>query len=281
MCGITGMILGNKNRTKKELDNLINDFNNLTVACTIRGRHATGVYIVNPDGIITTKMPLSAEEAIDTHSWQEVMAKVTNDTIAVIGHVRYATHGDPIVNANNHPLINENIIGVHNGIITNYQDFKTTDVEVDSQAILDSLRVDADSMNNGKLSTEVIAETLKKLRGRFAVVLADIRQTKNVYLARDTNAPLVYSHNCKDNVLWIASTGEIMRSGGVHIGSSKPKLLHAESIARVSKDTVDTFQNKEMAFLKTYKWGARPTIKEIVPIFTQLERRGYGTTTDF
>ena len=274
MCGITGMILGNKNRTKKELENLIDDFNKLTVACTIRGRHATGVYVVNPDGIITTKMPLSAEEAINTDSWQEVMAKVTNDTIAVIGHVRFYTHGSPLNNENNHPLINENIIGVHNGIITNYQDLKTTDVEVDSQAILDSLRVDADSINNGKLSTEVIAETLKKLRGKFAVVLADIRQPKNVYLARDNNAPLVYSHNSTDNVLWIASTGEIMRSAGVHIGSTVAKMLHRESIARVSKDTVDTFQNKEMAFLKTYRWGARPTIKEIVPIFTQLEKAG-------
>ena len=274
MCGITGMILGNKNRTKEEIENLIDDFNNLTVACTIRGRHATGVYIVNPNEIVYTKLPLPAEEVINTNNWHKIMAKVTNDTIAVIGHVRYATHGDPIFNENNHPLFNENIIGVHNGVIHNYQDLKTTDLEVDSQAILDSLRADADSMNNGRLSTEVIAETLKKLRGSFAVVLADIKQTKNVYLARDNKNPLVYSHNPKDNVLWIASTGEIMRSAGVHIGSTKPKLLHAESIARVSKATVDTFQNKEIGFLKTIRWGARPTIKEIVPIFTQLEKAG-------
>ena len=281
MCGITGMVLGNKKRTKKELENLIDNFNNLTVECTIRGRHATGVYVVNPNGIVYTKMPLSAEYAIDTDNWQEVMATITNDTIAVIGHVRYYTHGNPLNNENNHPLLNENIIGVHNGVIYNYEDFKTTDIEVDSQAILDSLRVDADKLNYGKLNTEVIAETLKKLRGSFAVVLADITQTKNVYLARDSKNPLVYSHNPKDNVLWIASTGAIMRSGGVHIGSTVPKLLHAESIARVSKDIVDRFQNKEIGFLKTYRWGNRPTIKEIVPIFTQLERSGYGTTTDF
>ena len=281
MCGITGMILGNKNRTKTELENLIDDFNNLTVACTIRGRHATGVYVLNPNGFVYTKMPLSAEDAIDSDSWKQVMATITNNTIAVIGHVRYYTHGNPSNNDNNHPLLNGNIIGVHNGVIDNYQDLKTSDIEVDSQAILDTLRVDADKLNYGKLNTEVIAESLKKLRGSFAVVVADITQTKNVYLARDNKTPLVYSYNTKDNVLWIASTGQIMRSAGVHIGSTVPKLLHAESIARVSKDIVDRFQNKEIGFLKTYRWGNRPTIKEIIPIFTQLERSGYGTTRDF
>ena len=65
-----------------------------------------------------------------------------------------------------------------------------------------------------------------------------------------------------------------MRSAGIHYGSSKPKLLHPESIARVSKATVDTFQNKEIGFLKTIRWGQPASIKEIVPIFTQLERSG-------
>ena len=49
--------------------------------------------------------------------------KVYNDTSIALGHTRWATHGN--VNIENaHPIISENKVVVHNGIIENYLELK-------------------------------------------------------------------------------------------------------------------------------------------------------------
>ena len=51
MCGLAGMVLSKKERTAEELKATANTFSNLIVATQIRGTHAKGGFVVNPDGI--------------------------------------------------------------------------------------------------------------------------------------------------------------------------------------------------------------------------------------
>ncbi|MGF0038210.1 hypothetical protein [Victivallis vadensis] len=50
MCGQCGLILGQKRRTRKELETLSGIFTNLLLLNEARGRDATGIYMGNKDG---------------------------------------------------------------------------------------------------------------------------------------------------------------------------------------------------------------------------------------
>ena len=233
MCGIGALVLGKKKRSKKEFRLIRESFEDLMVATQVRGRHATGAFVVNKSGIKFYKVPLPASQAIKQKGWMKLMGDINEETVAVVGHVRFATQGEPDENKNNHPILNGNIIGVHNGIITNDDEICTEhpyDEEVDSAAIF---ALFAAHSRKSRLSTGSIAKSLEELEGDFAIIAADTRRKDSIFLARDASRPLVFSKDPEEEILWISSTGDIMRKG-LKDPLVVPTMMPAYSVARLS-----------------------------------------------
>jgi glutamine---fructose-6-phosphate transaminase (isomerizing) len=80
-----------------------------------RGAHAFGFAWIDDTGLHAYKQPGRITDHLDA---LDQLA----DARMVIGHCRYATHGHPAVNDNNHPHKAGREYIVHNGVITNHRE---------------------------------------------------------------------------------------------------------------------------------------------------------------
>ena len=128
----------------------------------------------------------------------------------MVGHTRYATTGSPSINANNHPIWDAPIIGVHNGILTNHKALDAkydSNAEVDSAAAIAAIRHQVE--DGSSMTTKKVADACSEVSGVYTFVVADVR-TGKVWTARNTN-PLVFFDDAAHGLLWFASTAPIMR----------------------------------------------------------------------
>lgn len=110
MCGIFGFV------TRQGEGPEIARLRRLALITQTRGEHAFGLAWLNADGRIETfKRPGAAQHYLDE-------LERCRDAIIVVGHCRYATHGSPADNRNNHPHPVGSGQFVHNGVVHNHED---------------------------------------------------------------------------------------------------------------------------------------------------------------
>jgi len=164
-----------------------------------RGYDSAGVAAVDGNGLYVSK----SVGRIDALRGVVETEKAVHNGIA---HTRWATHGVPSDrNAHPHTDCTGKIAVVHNGIIENYQELKKglverghkfhseTDTEVISHLIEENFKGDL---------YQAVLETLKKLRGAFAIVVihSDI---PDVMIGARKGSPLVFG--CNEEKCMLAS----------------------------------------------------------------------------
>ncbi len=184
MCGIVGFV-GNRQAAPVLLDGLSK--------LEYRGYDSAGLAVRDGEGPI---------RIVKAKGRLKVLDEKTNGGQAMagdcgIGHTRWATHGEPS-EANAHPHCNEGgtIVGVHNGIIENYQELKMkllkhgyrfcseTDTEVAIKLV--------DYYYKKYLGTPVDAlnHAMVRIRGSYALAVMFQDYPEEIYVARK-DSPMI------------------------------------------------------------------------------------------
>ncbi len=179
MCGIVGYI-----GEKEAADVLLEGLKKLEY----RGYDSSGLAVVN-DGKVNLRRAVGKLDRLT----QEVKKRPLEGRIG-IGHTRWATHGRPS-EANAHPHMEGGVAVVHNGIIENYLALKEeltgegakfkseTDTEIISHLIHREIK-------RGKTLVEAVRETVKYIKGTFAMAAVSEHEPDKIVAAR-MECPLI------------------------------------------------------------------------------------------
>ena len=196
MCGIVGYI-GDQQAAPILLDGL--------AKLEYRGYDSAGLAVRDGDSEI---------EVVKAKGRLKVLAEKTNGGQAMkgccgIGHTRWATHGEPSeTNAHPHHSDDGNVVGVHNGIIENYQElrdkltrkgyqfYSSTDTEVAVKLI--------DYYYKKYLGTPVdaINHAMVRIRGSYALAVLFKDYPDEIYVARK-DSPMILG--IEDGACYLAS----------------------------------------------------------------------------
>lgn len=157
-----------------------------------RGYDSAGIAVRNSREIVTIKAQGRLQRLYDkTDNGNAV------EGFCGIGHTRWATHGEPSeINAHPHASDDGNVVGVHNGIIENYQELKdkllrkgyhfysTTDTEVAIKL------VDYYWKKYGLGPVDAINRAMVRIRGSYALAIMFRDHPNEVWVARK-DSPLI------------------------------------------------------------------------------------------
>ncbi len=194
MCGIVGYI-GDKQAAPILLDGL--------AKLEYRGYDSAGLAVRDDDGRI---------RVVKAKGRLKELAEKTNDGKSLggrigIGHTRWATHGEPS-EINAHPHVScggadhgvtveeANVVGVHNGIIENYQELRAKllrhDYEfysqTDTEVAVKLVDYYYNKYNIGPI--DAIAKTMVRVRGSYALALMFKEHPDEIWVARK-DSPMV------------------------------------------------------------------------------------------
>jgi hypothetical protein len=199
MCGIIGVLRFGELGDKSKRESAIFFGTTLLELTEPRGKDATGVVTTFDNGMFMgQKMGISATKFIarfggdqgDFDAYIKVARDYEVGLRTIIGHCRKKSVGGAFDNVNNHPIKAGNIIGVHNGTLTNHEQIFENlkcnrDGDVDSEAIMRLFEYYTHGCKE-PFTIDMIMEVAARLNGSFSTLVVNTNNPNQVVSMRDT-----------------------------------------------------------------------------------------------
>lgn len=253
MCGIVGFT-GNNQAAPILLDGLSK--------LEYRGYDSAGIAVrdgENPTVVIKEKGKL------------KVLIEKTNCGLAVsgtcgIGHTRWATHGEPsATNAHPHSSDDGNVVGVHNGIIENYQEQREKLIkkgyafnsQTDTEVAIKLIDYYYKKYNLGP--TDAISRAMVRIRGSYALCIMFKDYPGEIYCAR------------KDSPMIIG-----ISNGESYVASDVPAILkYTRSVYYIGNMQIARLRKSEVIFYNIDSEEIQLPLTEIKWDAESAEKGGY------
>ena len=246
MCGLVGIILGNKKRTEDDFEWIKRSMTSLLIKSQARGPHATGIAVIRRDGSYQLlKRPLPAAAFVETEEYEDVMAELDDEVTIILGHTRFRTIGTEKRPNNNHPIRAGRIIGTHNGTIYNAEHIArmyglNRFADVDSEVLF---RV-ADKFRN----PTHFKSRLKNFRGQLTAVMINLNRPERIRIYKGNKPLCLRMVDDLDACLYISDKShfETIDFEGIHYKEHRYKqnrVITVDTSAKLKQNlTQFTFQ---------------------------------------
>jgi asparagine synthetase B (glutamine-hydrolysing) len=228
MCGIFGFVCPpGTARDHSRLQQTIRSFIELSEP---RGREATGVALVLPAEIAVYRRPMAPSRVLANPEFGRFLDRALPAEqsppaveLAGLGHCRLVTNGTQILERNNQPVLLSDVVGVHNGIVTNPEemiaaraiagtgaDTADEDIELDSAILFRNIEAE---LASGASMPDALRRTYQLLEGEASIAMF-ARERNELSLATNTGSLFhtAVAGSADGGVFLFASEAHILRS---------------------------------------------------------------------
>lgn len=211
MCGILGILSpSNEKYNRKYFKKTVDKLFKLSES---RGRESSGLALLCDGEIKVYKKPSPASELLKDDNYKKLFKVKKFQNHFVLGHTRLATNGDFDSNANNQPVIKDDIVGIHNGIITNSEELWKKNKDLKKRFTIDTeifLSLVHKGLKKGLTIIDAVNNVYRQIEGAASIGLMFSDLGVNV-LATNTGS-LYYILSENNDILIFASEFDILFS---------------------------------------------------------------------
>jgi len=183
----------------------------------VRGTDASGLCVVTDNMAYIFKDKERGSKLKESYDLNGILLEIkpTQKFRCAFGHTRAQTKGTYLKNENNHPIVANKTIGVHNGIIFNDDSlFTAYDDDIEREGMVDSeiiFRLIDMYISDGKDIAPAVQEATRQLDGSYACAFISLDCPHYLTLFREVAFPSIYMHRFNNfDLLIFASTEDII-----------------------------------------------------------------------
>jgi len=210
MCGIFGLIVNSQSSFKKT------DFptvlERLFLLSETRGKDASGLKFFNDSEMTVLKRPIRANKFIRSPEYKKLIKQFVNypsqkdKALGFMGHARMVTNGSEEEHANNQPVIRNDMVILHNGIVVNDEELWSKNPSIKRSHVVDSevvLGLMEYYLQSGETLYQAFRHTWERLEGANSVAL--MNALYDVVILATSNGSLYFAESQTRNELVFAS----------------------------------------------------------------------------